>query len=367
MDKFLLTSTSNVEGYDIVEYIDFVTHQAVFSSNTAQELVANIQDATGGEGRSLADKLEDSAQKAMEEFREICQNKKANAVIGLRASYTNLSGNIAGVIISGTAVKIQEKQGTLKRDVNTLAVSNYINRKIVRPYEVDLSVDGSQVYMALKLYNYEMAKINAVKVDVTFTDVYGDATTVKNVDYTMDQDINIIIATDMIPVDLDATKIGLINDAKVTLKKYIKDRRVYDVKDVPIDSSLTSDELKIFKKNKGSDAVDKYRKTDTYWRCICGTINLPGDTQCLLCNREEKEFNSLYKFDYEAMLATMEDAQSAEDIKDILMQYIPYIDSGARVELLEILQSAINMEKTRGKGSMKFSILEKLKRKFELS
>lgn len=363
----MVTSASSFEGYEIKEYVEFVSHQVAFSSNFMQELAANIADSVGGEGKALNDKLEEATESAMDEFIGIVKEKGANAVINIKINYTNLSGNVASVFISGTAVKVEKHKGTLQEDVNVIAVSNYLNKKIVRPFEVALHVDGQQVYMSMKIHNYEMTKISAVKVNVVFTDIYGDKTVLENIDYSINQDINILIKTAKVPVDMDARKVGLQNDVKVSVRKYVKDRKVYDVAEQPVDSSLSSEELAIFKKNKGSDAVDKYRKTDTYWRCICGAINLPGDTQCSMCNREEKDFANGYRFDYESMLSTMEDAKSAEEIKDILMQFIPEIDSGARVELLEILQSAINMEKTRGKGAMKYSVLEKLKRKFELS
>lgn len=362
----MVTSASSFEGYEIKEYVEFVSHQVAFSSNFMQELAANIADSVGGEGKALNDKLEEATESAMNEFISIVKEKGANAVINIKINYTNLSGNVASVFISGTAVKVEKQKDTLQEDVNVIAVSNYLNKKIVRPFEVALHVDGQQVYMSMKIHNYEMTKISAVKVNVVFTDIYGDKTILENIDYSINQDINILIKTVKVPVDMDARKVGLQHDVKVSVRKYVKDdKKVYDVVEQPVDSSLSSEELAIFKKKKGNDAVDKYRKTDTYWRCICGAINLPGDTQCSMCNREEKEFAN--EFDYESMLSTMEDAKSAEEIKDILMPFIPKIDSGVRVELLEILQSAINMEKTRGKGAMKYSVLEKLKRKFELS
>ena len=367
MKNIMVTSAPSFEGYDIVEYVDFIRHQSVFSSNFVQELAANIADSVGGEGRALEDKLEEAADNVMKEFKEIAEEKGANAVINISMDYTNLSGNVASVMVTGTAVKIVKKKGTLKENVKVLSVSNYLNKKIIRPFEVALHVDGQQVYMSVKVHNYEMTKISAMKLDVTFMDIYGEKLSFPNVDYAINQDINILIQSDRIPIEMDARKVGLQTDVKVAVRKYVKDHKVYEVAEQPVDSSLTSEQLTIFKQNKGADAVDKYRKTDTYWRCICGAINLPGDTQCSMCNREEKDFLNNYRFDYEAMLATMEDAKSAEEIKDILMQFIPEIDSGSRVELLEILQSAINMEKTRGKGSMKISVLDKLKRKFELS
>ena len=234
----------------------------------------------------MSDKLKEATEAAKKDFIGIVKEKGGNAVINMKISYSNLSGSVAAVMFSGTAVKVEKNKGTMKEHVNDIAVSNYFARKIVRPIEVDLHIDNNQTYMSLKLHNYEMAKITAVKVDVEFTDIYGETTFIDNIDYTFNQDINILIETDKIPIDFDFRKVGLQVGAKVFLRKYVKDMRVVEVADQSIDSTLTSEELGIFKKNRGADAVDKYRKTDTYWRCICGAINLPGDTHlCVIVMR----------------------------------------------------------------------------------
>ena len=148
----MVTSASSFEGYEIKEYVEFVSHQVAFSSNFMQELAANIADSVGGEGKALNDKLEEATESAMNEFISIVKEKGANAVINIKINYTNLSGNIASVFISGTAVKIEKQKGTLQEDVNVIAVSNYLNKKIVRPFEVALHVDGQQRQNSIREY-----------------------------------------------------------------------------------------------------------------------------------------------------------------------------------------------------------------------
>ena len=114
MKNIMVTSAPSFEGYDIVEYVDFIRHQSVFSSNFVQELAANIADSVGGEGRALEDKLEEAADNVMKEFKEIAEEKGANAVINISMDYTNLSGNVASVMVTGKAVKIVKKKETSK-------------------------------------------------------------------------------------------------------------------------------------------------------------------------------------------------------------------------------------------------------------
>jgi len=59
----------------------------------------------------------------------------------------------------------------------------------------------------------------------------------------------------------------------------------------------------------------------------------------------------------------MKTKNNAIEIKDVLMEYIKEIDSKYRMELLEIMESALQYEKTR--GNMKATVIEKIERVFE--
>ena len=50
------------------------------------------------------------------------------------------------------------------------------------------------------------------------------------------------------------------------------------------------------------------------------------------------------------------------EIKDVLMKDITDIDTGMRMQLLEIMESGLNYEKSR--GSMKDSVIEKVENLF---
>ena len=50
------------------------------------------------------------------------------------------------------------------------------------------------------------------------------------------------------------------------------------------------------------------------------------------------------------------------EIKDVLMKHIKDIDSGLRMQLLEIMESGLQYEKTR--GNMKDTVIEKVENLF---
>ena len=51
------------------------------------------------------------------------------------------------------------------------------------------------------------------------------------------------------------------------------------------------------------------------------------------------------------------------EIKDVLMDYIKAIDAKYRLQLLEIMESGLQYEKTR--GNMKDTVIEKVEKVFE--
>ena len=68
-------------------------------------------------------------------------------------------------------------------------------------------------------------------------------------------------------------------------------------------------------------------------------------------------------FNYDDMIRRMKGRKSVTEIKDVLMDYIKEIDSKYRLELLEIMESGIQYEKTR--GNMKDTVIEKVEKVLE--
>ena len=72
---------------------------------------------------------------------------------------------------------------------------------------------------------------------------------------------------------------------------------------------------------------------------------------------------STSKVNPDEMLAKMQTKEYVIELKDVLMEYIKDIDSEYRMELLEIMESGLQYEKTR--GNMKDTVIEKVEKVFE--
>ena len=71
----------------------------------------------------------------------------------------------------------------------------------------------------------------------------------------------------------------------------------------------------------------------------------------------------LVKAKREEMIEKMREKEYVMEIKDVLMDYIKSIDTRYRLQLLEIMESGLQYEKTR--GNMKDTVIEKVEKVFE--
>ena len=82
----------------------------------------------------------------------------------------------------------------------------------------------------------------------------------------------------------------------------------------------------------------------------------------MICSRKQDEMKNTVSFNYEPMIEEMRQKEYVMEIKDVLMKHIKDIDSGLRMQLLEIMESGLQYEKTR--GNMKDTVIEKVENLF---
>lgn len=73
--------------------------------------------------------------------------------------------------------------------------------------------------------------------------------------------------------------------------------------------------------------------------------------------QKQDEMKNTVSFNYEPMIEEMRQKEYVMEIKDVLMKHIKDIDSGLRMQLLEIMESGLQYEKTR--GNMKDTVIER--------
>ena len=102
----LLTTTSVIDGKQIVKYHGLVSGEAILGANIFRDLFAGIRDIVGGRSGAYEKELRRAKDLAVEEMTAQAQALGANAVIGIDLDYETVGqgGSMLMVSASGTAV-----------------------------------------------------------------------------------------------------------------------------------------------------------------------------------------------------------------------------------------------------------------------
>ena len=104
----IITTTNNVEGHNVLEYMGIVSGEAIIGANVFRDFFASIRDIVGGRAASYEEVLREAKDSALREMEEKAAALGANAVIGVDLDYETVggSGSMLMVTSAGTAVRI---------------------------------------------------------------------------------------------------------------------------------------------------------------------------------------------------------------------------------------------------------------------
>ncbi len=102
----IVTTTPNIEGKEIKEYIGIVTGEAIMGANIFRDFFASITDIVGGRSAAYEKELGKARKVAMDEMIQQAEDVGGSAVIGVDLDYEVIRDGMLMVAVSGTAVKI---------------------------------------------------------------------------------------------------------------------------------------------------------------------------------------------------------------------------------------------------------------------
>ena len=104
----ILTTTHQIEGRSIDEYMGIVTGEAIMGANIFKDLFAGIRDIVGGRSATYEKELIRAQKIALDEVSHRAEQVGANAVVGIDLDYEVIgqNGSMLMVTASGTAVKL---------------------------------------------------------------------------------------------------------------------------------------------------------------------------------------------------------------------------------------------------------------------
>jgi uncharacterized protein YbjQ (UPF0145 family) len=110
LDKIIITTTVNVEGYKVEKYLGIESVEIVIGTGPISEIISDFNDLMGQRSTKFEKKLQVAKQMAFSRLKQKALDKSANAIIGIDIDYTEFTGNRIGLIVNGTLVKIAPKE-----------------------------------------------------------------------------------------------------------------------------------------------------------------------------------------------------------------------------------------------------------------
>lgn len=110
-DNVIITTSSHLEGYQVVEHIDIVSAECVFGMNVFKDVFSSVRDFIGGRNKSSQKALREARKNCLKELREEAAELGANAVIAIDLDYSEISGggkSMLFLVATGTAVKVRK-------------------------------------------------------------------------------------------------------------------------------------------------------------------------------------------------------------------------------------------------------------------
>jgi uncharacterized protein YbjQ (UPF0145 family) len=104
----IVTTTNDVAGFEIAEYLGIVRGIVVRAPNLAQGFLGGLQQIMGGNIESYAAVCETARQEAYERMVIHAEDMQADAVIAMRYDATEFSSNVSEVLAYGTAVRLRK-------------------------------------------------------------------------------------------------------------------------------------------------------------------------------------------------------------------------------------------------------------------
>lgn len=106
--SMLTTTTPNVEGRTISDYLGLVTGEAILGANVFKDFFAGITDVIGGRSAKYEGELRKAKDLALSEMEDEARRLGADAIVGVDLDYETIgaNGSMLMVSASGTAVRL---------------------------------------------------------------------------------------------------------------------------------------------------------------------------------------------------------------------------------------------------------------------
>ena len=106
----LISTTEELQGYEITEYLGLVHGEIVSGANILRDVMATVTDFVGGRSAAYEEELQNSREHALQEVRDRAQRLGADAIVGLQLDFEVIGNRGAMIMVTaaGTAVRLRK-------------------------------------------------------------------------------------------------------------------------------------------------------------------------------------------------------------------------------------------------------------------
>lgn len=108
VQKHKVSTGYNFENYEITEYIGLVSGESVIGTGWFSTIEAGLSDFLGSGAATYSEKMKKAKEEAIIDMITESIKIEGNAIIGISFQFLTFSGDMIGVSVNGTAVKIRK-------------------------------------------------------------------------------------------------------------------------------------------------------------------------------------------------------------------------------------------------------------------
>ena len=106
----LLSTTEELQGYQITEYLGLVHGEIVSGANFLRDVMATVTDFVGGRSAAYEEELQHSREAALQELGDRAQGLGADGIVGISIDFEVVGGRGAMMMVTaiGPAVRLKK-------------------------------------------------------------------------------------------------------------------------------------------------------------------------------------------------------------------------------------------------------------------
>lgn len=111
----IITTTDKIPGKEVKEILGVVRGNTIRAKWLGKDIVSGLRQLVGGELREYTEMMTEAREEAVKRMKHQARQQKADAIINVRMTTSQVMANAAEILAYGTAVKLKTAKKGGKR------------------------------------------------------------------------------------------------------------------------------------------------------------------------------------------------------------------------------------------------------------